>query len=87
MSLKRRLARLEAVPLRPRRRTEDEKFASLQTELHMPLPADATPEEHAHALSLLAAAQERVRNDRTDTGGLDDVRAFADSLHEKYSGS
>jgi hypothetical protein len=53
----------------------------------MPLPADATPEEHAHALSLLAAAQERVRNDRTDTGGLDDVRAFADSLHEKYSGS
>jgi hypothetical protein len=86
MNLKRRLSRLEAVPA-PRRRTRAEMFANLQRELHCPLPADATPEEHAHAVALLAAAQERLRNDRTDTGGLDDVRQYADSLHEKYSGS
>ena len=96
MSLKRRLQNLECRPWkRPIAKPtggqpwilppdECEKMRSLQRKLCLPLPEAATPEERAAALRVLIAAQARTRIDRGDTGGVDDMRAFALGLHSKY---
>jgi hypothetical protein len=87
MSLRRRLSRLEEKPI-PRRETPEQFHQrmekKIQRQLALPLPEDATKEEHARGLELLVDAQSRIRADRSDTGGLDAVREYALSLHAKY---
>jgi hypothetical protein len=88
MSLRRRLSRLEEKPI-PRRETpeqlHDRMMKTIQTKLHLPIPEQSTPEELARGLVLMQEAQSRIRADSSDTGGLDAVREYADSLHAKYA--
>ena len=88
MSLKRRLSRLEDKPQLPPNRQDitcPKMERILQKKLALPLPEDATDEERADCLRLIQAAQERLRTDRADTGGLNEVRRYTLSLHSKYA--
>lgn len=58
--------------------------AALQRKLNLPLPRQATESERAIALELFIAGQARTRADIRDTGGLDELAAFAANLHTKY---
>ena len=50
----------------------------------LPLPEDASDEERSEALRLMVAAQSRLRIDRADTAGANELREFALSLHTKH---
>lgn len=88
MNIHRRLARLESqqTKTQPGRWTdrECEIARSLQRKLNLPLPPQTTEAETQTALELLIRGRERLRADINDTGGLDELAAFAAALHTKY---
>ena len=94
MNIKRRLQNLECRPFRrPAARRDDqwilppdecEKMRSLQKKLALPLPTESTSEERSHALKLFKAGRDRIRINRADTGGCDELRDYALGLHSKY---
>lgn len=53
----------------------------LQAKLNLPLPESATEEEKDEALRLLQSAIARLRINRTDVAGLNDLQSFAAGCH------
>lgn len=60
---------------------------ALQRKLRLPLPDACDEAERDEAARLLHSAIERLRHDRSDTGGLDAVRDFAAGCHERHGKS
>lgn len=58
----------------------------LQWKLNLPLPEDRTEDELDTAVEMLRSAIDRLRADRTDTGGLDELREFANECHARHGG-
>jgi len=56
----------------------------LQAKLNLPLPDTATDDERNEALRLLQSAIERLRIDRDDTGGLNDLQSYAAGCHIRH---
>ena len=87
MSLKRRLNNLECRPRISGKKAEQQKppGRDLQKKLNLPLPAQRTEDEFNEASRIFSDAIERLKVDQLDTSGLDDMRDYAGSLHEKYA--
>lgn len=81
MNFRRRLSRLECIRPwhRPVAEMDAAKDRAIQRKLNLPLPVKSTPEEYAHALALMQAAQ-KIDG---ESGWLA-VRDYATSLHRKY---
>jgi hypothetical protein len=86
MTFKRRLTRLECQPKTPRA-TEAALVRKFQKTLALPVPEYATDDERAECLRLMKVAQARLKIDGTDHGGLEVVRQYALSMHQRYATS
>ena len=86
MSIRSRLNRLELRPRfpLPTPKSDEAMTRRFQSKLCLPVSESATDAERAECLALMKTAQDRLRANREDTGGLDAVRDYALGLHEKY---